>query len=380
MNKSNLPLNPFLITGYHSPQFFCDRKAETQQVVEALVNGRNLTLISPRRMGKTGLIQHVFQNEVSNNRFKGYYLDLYPTKSLRDLTIKLGKAVLGSLDTAPARVLNQTLAVFKCLRPQLSFDPVTGMPQIEITLADDERPRESLEEIFDYLGSHDEQFVIAIDEFQQILTYPEQNVEALFRSYSQQLTNVHFIFSGSQRHVMEGMFRSPSRPFYQSTELMFLGKIPVDEYVKFACDKFSKVNRKVGSDLIEYLYEKVSGHTWYVQYLLNRLYSLPASSYTMQTVDSMINQILKENEPFYEGFTKLVTSRQWNMMEAIAMEREVSQPNSHQFLSTYKLGAASSAQAALNALIEKELVLEDGGNYSIYDRFLGMWLQGWGKA
>lgn len=330
-------------------------------------------------MGKTGLVQHVFETDISKGAFKGYYIDLYPTKTLRDLTVKLGRAVLGSLDSAPARVLNQTLGMFKSLRPLLSFDPTTGLPQIEVTLADDERPKESLDEIFEYLGGHDERCVIAIDEFQQVLGYPEQNVEALFRSYSQQLSNVHFIFSGSQRHVMEGMFRSPARPFYQSTELMFLDRIPCGEYVQFAIEKFAEAQKQESPELVERLYERVSGHTWYVQYMLNRLFSLPITTYTLQEVDAMVKQVLLENEPFYEGYTKLVTTRQWNLMEAIAQEGEVLKPNSQQFLSKYNLGAASTVQSALAALVEKELVLEEGGVYSIYDRFLGMWLRTWGR-
>ena len=86
-----------------------------------------------------------------------------------------------------------------------------------------------------------------------------------------------------------------------------------------------------------------------------------------------------ENKPFYEGYTKLVTSRQWSLMEAIAQEGVVLKPNSQQFISRYNLGAASTVQSALAALIEKELVLEEEGEYFIYDRFLGMWLQVWGN-
>lgn len=210
----------------------------------------------------------------------------------------------------PARVFNQTLGMFISLRPLLSFDPITVQPQVEITLANDDQPKESLDEILEYLKKHDGQFIVAIDEFQQILVYPEQNVEALFRSYSQQLSNVHFIFSRSQRHVMEGMFRSPARPFYQSTELMFLDKIPVEEYVKFAIEKFTLAEKKISEKLIVQLYKKVSGHTWYVQYILNRLYSLPVSYYSTKELDEIVRQVLMENEPFYKGYTKLVTSRQ----------------------------------------------------------------------
>ena len=52
--------NPFVVYGYVSPEYFCDRKEETESLISALRNGRNITLMSPRRMGKTGLIHNAF--------------------------------------------------------------------------------------------------------------------------------------------------------------------------------------------------------------------------------------------------------------------------------------------------------------------------------
>lgn len=62
------PQNPFLIAGYHSPEYFCDRETETKTIINALENNRNLTLIAPRRMGKTGLIKNVFISYIAKIR------------------------------------------------------------------------------------------------------------------------------------------------------------------------------------------------------------------------------------------------------------------------------------------------------------------------
>ena len=70
----NIPTNPFLITGYQGPDYFCDREKETASLMSALKNGRNITLISPRRMGKTGLIKNVF-----------YYCLLYTSDAADEL-------------------------------------------------------------------------------------------------------------------------------------------------------------------------------------------------------------------------------------------------------------------------------------------------------
>ena len=61
--------NPFVIYGYKGSEYFCDRKKETEQIIQALSNERNIVLISPRRIGKTGLIHHVFEQGGETMRF-----------------------------------------------------------------------------------------------------------------------------------------------------------------------------------------------------------------------------------------------------------------------------------------------------------------------
>lgn len=51
--------NPFVVGKYVSPAYFCDREQETATLIKHLTNGRNVALISPRRMGKSGLIEHI---------------------------------------------------------------------------------------------------------------------------------------------------------------------------------------------------------------------------------------------------------------------------------------------------------------------------------
>lgn len=47
-------VNPFIYEGYEGPEYFCDRTVETEDLIANLQNGRNTTLVSPRKIGKTG--------------------------------------------------------------------------------------------------------------------------------------------------------------------------------------------------------------------------------------------------------------------------------------------------------------------------------------
>ena len=372
--KKSIPLNPFLLTGYVSPEYFCDREQETQKLISALHNGRNVTLISPRRMGKTGLIRHIFHQMETEKQAKCYYVDLYKTDSLASLVEQLASVVLGTLDTTEAKIIKQVTTFFKSLRPLLSFDSLTGVPTFMVDVKP-ELAEHSLAEIFSYLEQSGLLCIIAMDEFQTIADYRENNMEALLRSHIQHLSSVHFIFSGSQRHVLEDMFASANRPFYQSTQIMNLYEIQEQSYYEFAKKKLEVHHQQLPIDVFGYLYQTLAGHTWYVQMLLNRLYESGEPSISMDVIDKVLTGIVDENEATFQTFMRLVTPAQAKLLRAIAREGSVQQALSQHFISQYGLGATSTVRSAVKTLVEKELVLDIQGAYQVYDRFFSLWLK-----
>lgn len=373
-NKKTIPQNPFLLTGYVSPDYFCDREQESQKLISALRNGRNLTLISPRRMGKTGLIWHAFYLMEKEGEERCYYVDLYKTDSLKSLVEELAKAVIGTLDTTEDKIVKQLSTFFKSLRPLLSFDSLTGVPTLSVDVKP-ELAEHSLVEVFSYIEQSGKKCVVAFDEFQTIASYQEKNVEALLRSHIQRLSSVNFVFSGSQRHVLESMFASANRPFYQSTQMMHLTEIPKLSYGQFAISKLKAHHQKMDTDTFDYLYEKLAGHTWYVQVLLNRLYESNVSSITTSHVDNVLSEIVDENEATFQTFLRLITPAQAKLLKAIAIEGTIQEIMGQAFIHKHRLGAASTVKSAAKALVEKDLILDLQGNYQIYDRFFALWLK-----
>ena len=374
MKKKKIPANPFILTGYVSLDYFCDREQETQKLISALQNGRNVTLISPRRIGKTGLIRHVFHRMEAEKLAKCYYVDLYKTDSLASLVEQLANVVLGSLDTTKSKIIKQVSTFFKSLRPLFSFDSLTGVPTFMVDVKP-EMAEHSLAEIFSYMEQSGQLCVVAMDEFQSITSYGDSGVEALLRSHIQQLTSVHFVFSGSQRHVLENMFASANRPFYQSTQILNLNEIEEQAYCNFATAKLAAHRQQLNADVFGYLYQELAGHTWYVQMLLNRLYDSGEKLISREVVDKVLTGIVDENEATFQTFMRLVTPIQARLLRAIAREGTVQQALGQSFISQYHLGATSTIRSALNALVEKEMVLDVQGAYQVYDRFFALWLK-----
>lgn len=366
--------NPFLIVGYQGPEYFCDREKETEVILSALHNGRNITLVSPRRMGKTGLIKNVFYTlQEKEKNAKCFYLDIFSTQNLREFVALLGREILGKLDSLSQSTLKTLLSFFKSCRPVITMDELSGIPSVSLDIVPS-KEEETLKEIFDYLRQSGRECYLAIDEFQQIMEYPEKGVEGLLRSYIQFLPNVHFIFSGSKKHLMEYIFFSIKRPFYQSTPKLFLDKISKEVYFSFAHSFFEKEGKELPEEIFDKVYTWVDGHTWYVQYLLNRLFALPEKTLSPELLDSLMMEILQEEEYTYQTYFQLLTFNQIQLLKAIAKEGIVREVNAAAFIKKYDLKAVSSVNTSLRILIDKEFILRQPDGYIVYDRFMSIWL------
>ena len=367
------PNNPFLISGYHSPEFFCDREQETAKILDALSNGRNVTLIAPRRMGKTGLIRHAFYHlKEQQPEIVTLYMDIFSTQSLGDFVRLFANTVLGKLDSAPQKALSRISQFIRSCRPVFTFDEITGVPKVTIDVAPAEEEN-TLKEIFDYLASSEKRCYIAIDEFQQITEYDEKGVEALLRSYIQFLPNVNFIFAGSRKHVMQEMFTSSKRPFYQSTQVVTIDAINKEKYAQFAIEHFTKHNTELPIDVFDAIYDKYNGHTWYMQALLNRLYGYNRNV-DLELVAYATEQIIAEYSYSYADLLRSYTAGNVKLLKAIAQEGCVKEVLAGDFIAKYKLRAASSVSSSLKKLLNNELVYLTDQGYIIYDRFMGEWL------
>ncbi|WP_273495950.1 AAA family ATPase [Rikenella microfusus] len=368
------PNNPFLVTGYHSPEYFCDRRQETETMIRALYNGRNVTLIAPRRMGKTGLVKNVFyklrEQEPDTVTF---YMDIYSTQSLGDFIRLFAGTVLGKLDSVPQKALARVGKFIKSCRPVFTFDELTGQPKVTIDIVPSSEEA-TLREIFDYLQSSEKRCYIAIDEFQQIAEYPEKGAEALLRSYIQFVPNINFIFAGSKQHIMQQMFHSAKRPFYQSTQTQVIDRIARDEYYRFAAEFFTRQGRKLAEETFGYLYDAFDGHTWYIQVLLNRLYGY-AGNPDIGMADYAIGEVVAESTYTYENLLAAYPASNIRLLKAIAKAGCVREINSGDFITEYKLRAASSVNSALKRLIDREMVYKTADGYIVYDRFMAIWLR-----
>ncbi len=368
--------NPFITTGYQGSEYFCNREEETGVLKNNLINGQSSTLIAIRRIGKTGLIRHVLAQLPENNT--GIYLDILPTENLKEFLNVLATAVFSTLPEQ-SKPGNRILDFIKSLRPVIAFDPLTGFPQLTV----DTRPGEAerhIQSVLEYLEAYPQKVVIAIDEFQQILNYPEKNTDAFLRSIIQSLNNVRFIFSGSQQHLMTQLFADPSRPFYQSAGFLKIDKIKAEVYESFIRHHFEKAGMTIGQETVNAILQWADHHTYYVQLLCNRVYAAASGEVESELWKAQAARLLQEQEIVFFKYRDLLTKQQWLLLKAIAHEGTVYYPTSKVFIGKYDLGSPATVLRSLQALTDKEMIYSDYTKegqlfYSVYDILFRRWMQ-----
>jgi len=368
--------NPFPLTGYHGPTYFCDRVNETKKLQSNAKNGVNTILLSERRMGKTGLLQHTFHTLPP--RTKGIYIDIFATTSLREFTNLLATAIY---QTFPQKnnIGKKFLLLLKSLRPIFSFDEVTGAPEVSLDFAQEKQFEKSLAHLLNFLDQQPQISIVAIDEFQQITTYPEKNVEAYLRTIIQTLKQVRFIFSGSSQHLLAEMFHSAKRPFFSSSQAIYLHEIDETIYATFIKQQFAAHKRTISDEALTFILEYTKLHTYYTQALCNKIFSLSIKKITLTDAQLAAQLILDEHATFFFQYRTLLTTNQWQLLKAIAKEDKVYQITAKQFIAQHHLGTPANVKRSLDALLTKEMVFiktdEKGRNYyRVYDCFLARWL------
>jgi AAA+ ATPase superfamily predicted ATPase len=368
--------NPFVTKGYAGPEYFCDRVVETKQLVELTTNGNNMALISPRRVGKTDLIFHCFQQPEIKDHYYTFRIDIYATNSLRDFVNVFGQSVMNALKPKGKVVWESFLSMLRSIRSQITFD-INNMPVWSLGLGDIENPMVTLDEIFEYLSHADKPCMVAIDEFQQITRYADApKVEALLRTYIQRCVNATFIFAGSKRHLMGEIFTSPSRPFYQSVLIMNLRPIPVEKYTEFARIQFSKYDKEIDDGVVGDIYERFDAVTSCIQRVLNVLFlkTLPGRRCTTDMVEDAINYIIDLLAETYSDLLDKIPEKQREVFMAIAHEGKARGVTGKTFIKKYHLQTVSVVTAAIRGLLEKDLITQEKDSYMVYDPFFALWL------
>jgi uncharacterized protein len=309
------------------------------------------------------------------------FADVYAAQDAHEFNTILLNAVHQALNPTPKQFLENAMKWFSALRPVVSMDDLTGKPSITLEPSKRRTEAATTREIFRVLNAQPRTIFLAIDEFQQVVTFKDIRMDAVLRTELQRSKNVRCIFSGSQRHILMDLFNNAKNPFYGSVDQLELTRIDRNIYAQFAQNVMKRHGRTLKKDDALFCYDLCRGHTYYVQVLLNRLFA-DARALERSTIVQVMLAIVREQDAIMATLRGALTKNQWDLFAAISREGEVDTPTGGAFIKKHDLPSSAALVMGLQALMDRELIYvtghtAEGGKpiYAPYNPFLGAWFK-----
>lgn len=367
---------PFIFGVATSGDNFTDRKSETARLLANFKHGINTVLISPRRWGKTSLVQKVC-NLAKSDDLKVVYLDIFSCRSDREFYDAFASAVLKQTSSKWDEWVENAKLFLSRISPKFSFgtDPMTDFSvSLELNPRSDDITEilQLPEKIAQKKGCR---IVICIDEFQQIAEFNDsKNFQKRLRTVWQLQKSVSYCLFGSKKHLMNELFEKKSLPFYKFGDAIYLQKIPMVDWVEYICGRFEATGKSISPELAQKVCETVENHSSYVQQLAWLIWVNTDKVATEKEFEEAYKDILDQNTPLFEKQTENLSAYQINFLKAVinGVHKEFS---TQEVIQRYRLGSSANVATVKRALIKKELIETEQREVTISDPLLKVWLQ-----
>ncbi len=367
--------NPFAYSNYVTGESFCNRTKELSELLRYIKGSQNVLLYSHRRYGKSSLIRQVFREIKGKNLNVGtMHVELYGTISEKDFITKSFQG-LNQLESNFEKLLKSVSNALKSIKLNLSIDSATGGTSVSPSFeAVDEKT--VLEELMNILSKYSQKrrLVIAFDEFQEVAGYTEEGFEKRLRSFIQQHSNICYIFSGSQQHLITEMFNSNKRAFYKLAESFPLEKIETKYYIPWVKNLFSQKNVHLPVEQIEEIVARFENHPMYIQNFLFHLWEEPGKKgFSPEIINKVENTIIEKRSLEHTVLWETLSINQKKTLKLILLNNGYNLFNAGS-LKSVNLKTGSLVTKALSSLKKKEIIVKNG-NYQIQDIVFKKWLQ-----
>ncbi|MGM9691244.1 MAG: ATP-binding protein [Bacteroidaceae bacterium] len=367
---------PFIYGAAVGGENFTDRVQETRRLRMDFENGLNAILISPRRMGKTSLVQKV-RNEMTDEKIKVIYMDIYDCRSEYDFLERFASILIKQTAGKVEMLAGTVMEFLARVVPKVSFSPE---PNSEFSLSlgitpETHTPDEILnlpERIAEKRGVH---IIVCIDEFQQVGEFPDSlNVQKRMRGAWQHHKNASYCMFGSKKHLMMKIFQSKRMPFYKFGDTIFLDKIPDADWVAFIQSRFANKEKSISEDFAKRICRTVDGHSSYVQELAWNVFVETEREVTEDSFQRGLDELLHQNSALFQSRIETLTSFQMNFLRALC-DGIHSDFGSKRIIDAYRLGTKSNITRLKSSLEDKELIETSKGATTIADSVFLLWFK-----
>ena len=368
--------NPFVFGKAAEGTFFTDRAEDAKRLSANLTHGINTILISPRRWGKTSLVKKVIA-EIDRPDVKPVFIDIFQCKSEYEFYHAFATAVIKQTSSKLDEWVETARTFLSNISPKFSFG---SDPMNDFSLSFEWNPKDETETDILQLPEKIAQkknmrLVVCLDEFQQIADFTDSvTFQKKLRSVWQHQQNITYCMFGSKKHLMDNIFNDKSMPFYKFGDMMFLKKIPTEEWVSFICTKFEETGKVISAEQASKICEATENLSSYVQHLAWVVWFKSDNVVTNKDITAAIDDLLEQNKVFFQREVEQLSEHQLNFLRALAngITNGFSRKD---VIKKYRLESSANVQSVKKALLKKDLIDVDGQEISFNDSLFKLWLK-----
>ena len=369
-------INPFVFGKAAEGEYFTDRQEDAKRLNANLTHGINTILISPRRWGKTSLVKKVI-SEITNPSIKPIYIDIFQCKSEHEFYHAFASTIIKQTSSKLEEWTEMAKTFLSRVSPKFSFGPD---PMNDFSMSFDWNPKDNSD--LDILQLPEKiaqkkniRLVVCIDEFQQIGDFTDSiKFQKKLRSVWQHQRHVTYCMFGSKKHLMEQFFNDKSMPFFKFGDMMFLKKIPTQEWVSFICDKFKETGKLITVEQATKICDATDNLSSYVQHLAWVIWYKSGNNVTNENIDSAINDLLEQNRIFFQREVEQLSELQMNFLRAVANGISTGH-SSKEVIKKYRLESSANVNAIKRSLLKKDIIDIEGQSVTINDSLFKLWIQ-----
>lgn len=367
---------PFIFGKSADSNNFTDREEESLQLERNFKSSVNTIIISPRRWGKTSLVENVTNKlKVKNKNIKICLMDVFNIRTEGEFYEYFAKEVLKASASRWEEMVANAKMYLSHLLPKISF---SADGQSEISFGVDwktlkKHPDEILNLPQSIAKAKNINLIVCIDEFQSIGEFPESLAfQRKLRAQWQHHHNVAYCLYGSKRTMLLNIFANSHMPFYKFGDLMFLEKISNEKWAEFIKTKFEESGKRIKIEQAEYLAQLVDNHSYYVQQLAQQSWLRTATSCNVKIIDAALQGIKNQLSLLFVGQIETLSPTQINFLKAII--DGVSEFSTQDNLRKYRLGSSANISKIKKTLSNREIIDIIGTDIEILDPIFKLWL------
>jgi len=360
--------SPFNFGSTVSGESFINRLEEKARLEGNLTSLINTIIISPRRWGKSSLVEQVTKEiTIKSKDYIVVKIDLFSVYSEEDFLQLYLRKVISAASSSLDDFTESVKLFFKRMVPKLTFSTDFGNVEVEFDKKQLTKHRDEILNLPETIANQKgKKFIICIDEFQNVADFDEKyRFEKMMRSFWQLHKNVGYCLYGSKRHMMTDMFNSSSRAFYRFGDLFLLKKISKDHWIEFIVDQFRKSKKEIDSKLAEIMVELMDCHSWYTQQIAHTTWLLTHEKCNEDIVSKAYDNIIESQEPFHQNIIQSLSAKQFNLLKAVLSEE--TQYTSQRVMVEYELGTSNNVRKNLARLVDKDIIDSNQGKYEFLD-------------